>query len=91
MESVRACHCLGYCHRDIKPENFLIDAKGRSNDKEKVFLTWYNTGHVKLADFGLSKNGVDMYLSKLHSKYPNLSNSMSDLATIKDTSGKRLV
>jgi len=75
VESVRACHSLGYCHRDIKPENFLIDAKG----------------HIKLADFGLSKSGVDMYLSKLQSKSANLSNSMSDLATMKDKSGKNLV
>ncbi|GAM20724.1 hypothetical protein SAMD00019534_038990 [Acytostelium subglobosum LB1] len=39
VEAVDACHQLGYCHRDLKPENFLID----------------KTGHIKLADFGLSK------------------------------------
>ncbi|EFA77682.1 putative protein serine/threonine kinase [Heterostelium album PN500] len=39
VEAVDSCHTLGYCHRDLKPENFLID----------------KTGHIKLADFGLSK------------------------------------
>jgi len=36
---VHTLHQLGYIHRDLKPENFLIDSKG----------------HLKLADFGLSK------------------------------------
>jgi len=37
--AVHDLHKMGYLHRDIKPENFLIDPKG----------------HLKLADFGLSK------------------------------------
>ncbi|KYQ96839.1 putative protein serine/threonine kinase [Tieghemostelium lacteum] len=45
IEAVDSCHRLGYCHRDLKPENFLID----------------KTGHIKLADFGLSKNVVTRY------------------------------
>ncbi|KAF9959068.1 hypothetical protein BGZ65_000879 [Modicella reniformis] len=37
--AIDALHQQGYIHRDLKPENFLID----------------RTGHIKLADFGLSK------------------------------------
>jgi len=37
--AVNALHEMGYIHRDLKPDNFLIDAKG----------------HIKLGDFGLSK------------------------------------
>jgi serine/threonine protein kinase len=36
-------HQNGILYRDLKPENILIAADG----------------HVKLADFGLSKTGVD--------------------------------
>jgi len=39
ITAVHHLHRMGYLHRDIKPENFLIDARG----------------HIKLADFGLSK------------------------------------
>jgi len=42
ISSVKYLHSLGYIHRDLKPENFLID----------------RFGHLKLADFGLSKEGV---------------------------------
>lgn len=38
--AVHVLHKMGYIHRDLKPANFLIDGKG----------------HLKLADFGLSKN-----------------------------------
>jgi serine/threonine protein kinase len=37
--AVHDLHCMGYIHRDLKPPNFLID----------------KSGHIKLADFGLSK------------------------------------
>ena len=47
--SVDSLHHFGFVHRDLKPDNFLID----------------QTGHIKLADFGLSKGGV---LKKLESR-----------------------
>jgi len=41
--AVHTLHSMGYIHRDLKPDNFLIDRHG----------------HLKLADFGLSKGSVE--------------------------------
>lgn len=43
-------HDCGYIHRDLKPDNFLIDKNGR----------------LKLADFGLSKEGAHSNVVKKH-------------------------
>lgn len=40
-------HQQGIVYRDLKPENLLIGADG----------------HVKIADFGLSKSGIDRQLT----------------------------
>ena len=44
-------HSLGIIHRDLKPENVLLDAKG----------------HVRLTDFGMSKEGIWSSSSGAHS------------------------
>ena len=40
--ALNSVHKMNYIHRDIKPDNILLD----------------NSGHIKLSDFGLSKNLV---------------------------------
>lgn len=55
--AVDALHQLGYIHRDLKPDNFLID----------------KDGHLKLADFGLSKKGVlESYKEPFKGQLPNV-------------------
>ncbi|GAM18164.1 hypothetical protein SAMD00019534_013390 [Acytostelium subglobosum LB1] len=43
VEALCSLHALNFIHRDIKPSNFVID----------------KNGHIKLIDFGLSKEGVE--------------------------------
>eukprot|EP01117_Protostelium_nocturnum_P012015 TRINITY_DN439_c0_g1_i1.p1 TRINITY_DN439_c0_g1~~TRINITY_DN439_c0_g1_i1.p1 ORF type:complete len:929 (+),score=352.61 TRINITY_DN439_c0_g1_i1:204-2990(+) len=49
LEAVLELHALGFIHRDLKPENFLVTKEG----------------HIKLADFGLSKQGLRENTNKL--------------------------
>lgn len=59
--SVHALHQLGYIHRDLKPDNFLIDKEG----------------HLKLADFGLSKKGLAEYREPFFGQIPSIGYSTS--------------
>ncbi len=40
--AIQALHSNGIIYRDLKPENILLDS----------------TGHIRLTDFGLSKQGI---------------------------------
>ena len=52
ITAVNSLHNLDIIHRDLKPDNILFDC----------------TGHVKLADFGLSDVGFRLK----HKKNPNI-------------------
>ena len=43
FDALMYCHKMGIVHRDIKPENLLLTTKD------------FNTGVVKVADFGLAR------------------------------------
>ena len=47
VDAVEHCHAHNLVHRDLKPENMMLDARG----------------HVKLIDFGTSKDLVDSTLN----------------------------
>lgn len=63
--AVNALHHLGYIHRDLKPDNFLID----------------KNGHLKLADFGLSKKGIADYQEPFVGQIPKIGYSTTVLGT----------
>ena len=47
VDAVEHCHAHNLVHRDLKPENMMLDARG----------------HVKLIDFGTSKDLEDSALN----------------------------
>ncbi|EGG13372.1 putative protein serine/threonine kinase [Cavenderia fasciculata] len=57
--AIQSLHKLGYIHRDIKPSNFVVD----------------KNGHLKLIDFGLSKEGFISRNSKYQNTWRNLLNN----------------
>jgi len=64
--AVEALHSLGFSHRDLKPANFLI----------------HRTGHLKLIDFGLSKEGIHSHYNSM--KIPMEKNSGKNFNSFKN-------
>eukprot|EP01104_Vermistella_antarctica_P019020 TRINITY_DN7261_c0_g1_i1.p1 TRINITY_DN7261_c0_g1~~TRINITY_DN7261_c0_g1_i1.p1 ORF type:complete len:578 (+),score=147.89 TRINITY_DN7261_c0_g1_i1:146-1879(+) len=60
--AVNALHKLGYIHRDLKPGNFLVT----------------RDGHLKLTDFGLSRDGIS---KKYNDTWKRMSMSVGDSYT----------
>lgn len=48
VEAIEQLHKLGIIHRDLKPQNLVFDREG----------------HLKLTDFGLSKEGINMLIQQ---------------------------
>ena len=69
VDAVEHCHAHNLVHRDLKPENLMLDARGpvsamsrrrrvsRHSHRER------RRGHVKLIDFGTSKDLEDSALN----------------------------
>ena len=81
--AIEAVHNLKCIHRDIKPDNVLIDSEG----------------HIKLSDFGLSRQAEsDLYfdnpveLKNAYSHIPGISNIASKFTDFfEDRKRKRIV
>jgi len=76
--AVEALHKLGYIHRDLKPDNFLVDRRG----------------HLKLIDFGLSKDGLvqkysNTFILKINSVKTSFDSSAGTTSTNKSAGRTR--
>ena len=73
VDAVEHCHAHNLVHRDLKPENLMLDARGPvSSPSDEVGAVRTASrhahlerrrGHVKLIDFGTSKDLVDSTLN----------------------------
>ena len=70
VDAVEHCHAHNLVHRDLKPENLMLDARGPVSppSDEVVHASRHShperrRGHVKLIDFGTSKDLVDSTLN----------------------------
>ena len=70
VDAVEHCHAHNLVHRDLKPENLMLDARGpvsamsrRRRASSRHPHRDRRRGHVKLIDFGTSKDLVDSTLN----------------------------